>query len=87
MIDALVSGPFAIYRGCPGPFTLFHVPTQVPLVGVAFQADARECAASLASLDLPWWTCVPQEIRGREMGRAVKILSAWRERSLPLWLS
>ena len=82
-VQALVSGPFAIHRrlvfGEPsGGYLLVHLPSQEPVIHLGRLRDCRTVAAELAALDIRWWSCIPQEVRGPDTPRLAGVLDRWR---------
>lgn len=85
-VQALVSGPFAIHRRqvfgeAMGGYLLVHLPTQEPIIGLSRLRDCRTVAAELAALDIRWWSCIPQEVRGPDTPRLSGVLDRWRPRN------
>lgn len=85
-VQGLVSGPFAIHRrlvfGEPsGGYLVTHLPSQEPIIGLDRLRDCRTVAAELAALDIHWWTCIPQEVRGPDTPQLAGVLDRWRPRS------
>ena len=85
-VQALVSGPFAVHRrqvfGEPsGGYLLVHLPSQVPIIHLDRLRDCRTVAAELAALDINWWSCIPQEVRGPGTPQLAGVLDRWRPRS------
>jgi hypothetical protein len=67
-VTGVVAGPFAVY---PQPFgngfTLMHLPSQVPIVHLMSQGACKNAAEEFATLDMNWWTCVPEEVIGPDL--------------------
>ena len=85
-VQALVCGPFAIHRRqvfgeMSGGYLLVHLPSQEPIIHLGRLRDCRIVAAELAALDIRWWSCIPEEVRGPDTPRLAGVLDRWRPRS------
>ena len=83
VVQALVAGPFGIYRGSKYDlesrdcFTLFHLPSRTLLLTLPRQKHCKQAAAELAILQLAWESTDPKGVLGPDLDKAAAIHLHW----------